>query len=66
VTKFKLILLKKGIRQSELAKQTGVCQTHISAYALGKSDMTAKKLYRIAKVLGVRMEDLIDEDEQGF
>ena len=66
MTKIKLILLKKGISQSELAKQTGVYQTHISAYALGKSDMTAKKLYRIAKVLGVRMEDLIDEDEQRF
>lgn len=63
MTKFKLILLKKGIRQSELAKQTGVCQTHISAYALGKVDMASKKLYKIAKFLGVSMEELIEDDE---
>lgn len=62
MTKFKLILLKKGMSQSELSKQTGVCQTHISAYALGKSDMTSKKLYKIAKVLGVSMEELIEEE----
>ena len=61
MTKFKLILLKKGISQSELSKQTGVCQTHISAYALGKSDMSAKKLYRIAKYLNVKV--IIDDDE---
>lgn len=63
MTKIKLILLKKGITQSELSKQTGVCQTHISAYTLGKSDMTAKKLYRIAKYLNVPMEELIEEEE---
>lgn len=35
---------------------------HISAYALGKSDMTSKKLYRIAKYLNVPMEELIEEE----
>lgn len=60
--KFKAILLKKGITQTELSKQTGISQTHLSAYALGKIDMTAKKLYKIAKVLNVSMEELIEEE----
>ncbi len=62
MTKFKLILLKRGITQTELSKQTGISQTHLSAYALGKIDMTGKKLYRIAKVLGVSMEELVEEE----
>ncbi len=51
MTKFKLILLKSGVNQAELSKQTGVCQKHISVYALGNRDMTAKKLYQITKTL---------------
>ena len=62
MTKFKLILLKRGITQTELSKQTWISQTHLSAYALGKIDMTGKKLYRIAKVLGVSMEELVEEE----
>ncbi len=62
MTKFKLILLKKGMSQTELSKQTGISQTHLSAYALGKVDMSGKKLYRMAKILGVSMEELIEEE----
>ena len=61
---FKKVLKGKGITQRQLAKEVGLSYQTICMYATGKADMSAKKLYRIAKYLNVPMEELIEEEEK--
>lgn len=52
----------KGFNQSELAKATGVKQSAISAYIAGTSTPSADALYRMAKALGLSMDELYADD----
>ena len=63
MSKFKRILKKREVTQRELAKEVGMSYQTICMYATGKSDMSSKKLYRIAKFLDVPMEELIEEEK---
>ena len=60
VSRIRQILLKNRITEVELAKRTGISNQTISRFFLGKSDIGSKKLYLIAKELGVSMEELIE------
>lgn len=54
---------KAGLSQSELGAMAGVSVRMIQYYEQGVNDINkaqAITLYRIAQVLGVRIEDLID------
>lgn len=62
MSKIKKILIKKGVKQGELAKVVGVSETTISDFVRGRHDITSKTLYRIAKYLEVSMEELIEEE----
>lgn len=64
MTNIKRILIKKGMKQRELAKAVGVSAQTISDFINGKHDVAARTLYRIAKVLDVSMEELIEEEEK--
>lgn len=59
----KRVLKEKGITQRQLAKEVGMSYQMICLFATGKVDMASKKLYKIAKLLGVSMEELIEDDE---
>ena len=59
MSNIKKILIKKRVKQSELAKAVGVSGTTISDFVKGKHDIASKTLYRIAKYLNVPMEELI-------
>lgn len=59
----KRVLKEKGITQRQLAKEVGMSYQMICLFATGKVDMASKKLYKIAKFLGVSMEELIEDDE---
>ncbi len=61
--KFKGILRDKGITQKEVAKQVGLSEQTLSKFANGKVDIGYKKARKIAKILNVPMEELIEEEE---
>ena len=63
MSKFKKVLESKNVTQRELAKEVGMSYQMISLYATGKADIGSKKLRKIAKFLGVIMEDLMEEDD---
>ena len=50
------------MKQGELAKAVGVSAQTISDFINGKHDVASRTLYRIAKVLDVSMEELIEEE----
>lgn len=53
---------KKGLTQSDLAKKIGVTNAYISRIENGAQIPRADVLYKIAKELGVTMEQLMEED----
>lgn len=57
--KVKEIRLKKKMSQGGLSKILGVHPTYISGIERGKRNMALKNIERLAKALGVPIEDLI-------
>lgn len=53
------IRLKKAMSQGDLAKILGVHPTYISSIERGVRNMSVKNIERVAKALGVPIEDLI-------
>lgn len=53
------LMLKKGWRQSELARRADIQRSSISAYIRGQAFPTDINLDRIAKALGVEKTDLL-------
>ena len=53
---------RTGLSQKELAKSSGVCETTISFLESGKHEMIRMStLQKLADVLGVPIEELIEE-----
>jgi len=48
-----------GMSQHDLAKKVGLTEVTISRYVTGQRQPTAYALYRMARVLGVTMEQLM-------
>ena len=64
-TKFGIV--SRGLSQSELATQSGVNLRSIQMYEQRNKDINkanAETVYRLAKVLGCTMEDLIENNTQ--
>ena len=57
--KVKEIRLRKKMSQGDLAKILGVHPTYISGIERGVRNMALKNIERLAKALGVPIEDLI-------
>ena len=57
--KVKEIRLKKKMSQGDLAKILGVHPTYISGIERGVRNMSLKNIERLAKSLGVKIEELI-------
>lgn len=49
----------RGITAAEMAKATGITTAHVSKMESGKGDPSVGLLRKLAKVLGVSLEDLI-------
>lgn len=56
----KALRVKKGWSQSRLARESGVSQTYISELEAGKSAPTVPVVQKLARALGVPVQDLID------
>ena len=54
--RLKLILLKEGMTQRELAKQSGVTESYISLYVRGRMNLSTDQKARIAEALGVPLK----------
>ena len=57
-TRVKMLRITKGISQTELAKQIGVTQTHLSNIENGKNYPNSETIEKIAKGLGVEVFEL--------
>lgn len=53
------LMLKKGWRQSDLARESGLPRDSISTYVRGVVRPTDDSLKKVAKALGVQPEDLL-------
>lgn len=53
-----LVLLAMGMHQNELARKINVKYTTISMYVNGKRTPNLEMALRIAKALGVKVEDI--------
>lgn len=51
-----------GITMGELAEACGILRPTLSAYNRGRRNPTLKAIRRIAESIGVRMSELIDEE----
>ncbi|EKF49503.1 XRE family transcriptional regulator [Thermosipho africanus H17ap60334] len=52
--------VKKGLNQTELAKLVGVAQRTISAYEIGQARPSLDVIIKLAKVLGVSVEEIYE------
>jgi transcriptional regulator with XRE-family HTH domain len=56
---------RRGLSQAEVARRTGIAQTHLGAIERGESEPTISKAHRIARVLKLptrKLWPLPDED----
>ena len=60
--KLKFLRKKRGLTQAELAKLTNVSQQTIWVYEAGKQKPTTNTLIQLAKVLGVKADDLLNDE----
>lgn len=56
----KALRLKANLSQNDLAKSFGVRQSTVSMWELGESLPRADKLPQLAKMLGCKIEDLLE------
>ena len=61
LNKIKKLMQKKGITQADLADAVDVQQSYISLILGGKREPAPGVFKKIATVLGVTMEELVDE-----
>lgn len=57
------LLEEKGMRQTDLARASGVSQSSINRYVLGEADIPASKLVKIANALGVTVDELLQTNQ---
>lgn len=61
--KIKIIRIKKGVSQKELAKRIGISNNYLSELEHNKFDIRFGLLLEIAKELNVEVEDLYEKIE---
>lgn len=61
-SKVEYLRKKKGLTQDELAKLTNVSQVAIHAYEKGKAVPFKNTQIQLAKVLGVKVSDLMNDE----
>ncbi len=61
VTKIRQFRQARGMSQRELAKQIGVCQSYMSEIETGRKFTSFKALYKMSKIFGCDIQELIDD-----
>lgn len=59
LNRIKLVLVEKGISQTQLAKDLGKCFSSVNAYCSNRTQPSLDVLKQIADILSVNMKDLI-------
>lgn len=59
----KAIRIERGYTQAEVAEMAGIAQPTYSNIENGKKNPSLNTLRRLAKVLGCKVENIIDTDE---
>lgn len=59
--RLRLIRKERGLTQQKLANQSGVHRTVIARYEIGRNQMSAKNLMRIAHALNVSTDEVLGE-----
>lgn len=60
--KIKELRLRAGLTQAQLAKKMNVDQSCVSLWESGKTSPAKKLLRKLAKVLGVPLDELLKEE----
>lgn len=63
LNRIKVILVEKGISQTELAERMGRSFSSINAYCANRQQPSLEVLYKIAGILDVSIKDLIVDNE---
>lgn len=58
----KIRRIRKGIRQSDLAKKVGLSQTYFSNVENGHVMLSLRKMFEIAGLLSCTVDDLLNPD----
>lgn len=56
---------KKGLTQVRLAQEAHVCRTVIARHETGRNSMSTKNLTKVAKALGVTVDQIIGGKSDG-
>ena len=62
MNKIKEILEEKGIKQKWLAEQLGKSYNMVNAYVQNRQQPRLEVLYKIAKILNVKVTDLLEDE----
>jgi transcriptional regulator with XRE-family HTH domain len=63
MNRIKEVLEEKGIKQTWLAEKIGKSYTVVNAYVQNRRQPSLEMLFEIARVLEVKVKDLINEDK---
>ena len=64
LNRIKIVLVEKEISQVQLAEKIGKSFSIINAYCCNRVQPSLDTLQRISEILGVKMKDLIIEQEE--
>lgn len=62
--KVKYLRIKRGYTQAELAELTNITQPALQAYEAGKAKPLKNTAIQLAKVLGVDVDDLMNDEKE--
>ena len=62
--KVKYLRIKRGYTQVELAELTNITQPALQAYEAGKAKPLKNTAIQLAKVLGVNVDDLMNDEKE--
>ena len=62
--KVKYLRIKRGYTQLELAELTNITQPALQAYEAGKAKPLKNTAIQLAKVLGVNVDDLMNDEKE--
>lgn len=64
--KVKYLRITRGYTQAELAELTNITQPALQAYEAGKAKPLKNTAIQLAKVLGVNVDDLMNDEKEIF
>ena len=62
--KIKILRLRKGLRQNDVAKELDISQAHLSNIEGGRSAVTLENLFKLQEVLQCKMAEFFSEIDE--